>query len=432
MESTNEKKAQQNDETLKETIAEGKIDALKKLVYGFYYEKKGECQRQYSLAESRDIGEIYEAIHDDKTVEMLFSRISIIVITANKYEKNVLHVNVSAKTKQRIKRINIKLWPQDKNSSETYAYYFRWYNYDVLHIEAQTTGSYTIGGAADIVRYVLENPHLYPSVVVSLGICFGIDEDNQTMGDTIISEKVYPYFMAAKINEAGLFVSDDNMFRINSQLHSKINTEIIDLNFLNGLGFNAYFGNYITGEAVVSNMAMRDCFASTTTQTVLAGDMEGYGLFKECFSGRHKIPCLTIKSICDWGASKNLSEKDLFQQVCGDTISDEELNSIKDRLQAYASYNAYRVLDILLEHQIFESSIYNRVVQEIKRKQGERNKIIYVSRVRTIIKKATQDALGNGSPSHDFILTVLKCLENDGILKADGHNSYLIIDGGHK
>lgn len=416
---------------------EEKIKALKESVYEFYCLKREECQKQYDLAESPDIGEIYDVIGDEKIKEMLFSKVAVMVITANKYEKNVLHTNISMVTGQRLKRMKIKLWPQDENSSETYAYYFQWRNYDILHIEAQTTGSYTIGGAADIVRYALENPYIYPSVIISLGICFGIDEDKQTMGDTIISEKMYPYFMAAKINEKGLFVSDDNRFRINSQLYSKIKSEAIDLNIFHGLGFDSYFGNYITGEAVVSNMVMRDLFVDVTTQAVLAGDMEGYGLFKECFCRSHKMPCLTIKSICDWGAVKNLAERDLFQQICEDScvISDDELNSIKDRLQAYASYNAYQVLDKLLEKGLFTMSVF-RIVEEKIKGCDENERIVHKEQIQKITDSAIQSVVGKRLSTSQFVEAIIENLVGEGVLvpkekDAAGYGCFWTLNGGY-
>jgi len=56
-------------------------------------------------------------------------------------------------------------------------------------------------------------------------------------------------------------------------------------------------GNFITGDAVVSNQEFRDFFVDVTTQQVKAGEMEAYGMYKECSFIR--TPCLTIKLICD-------------------------------------------------------------------------------------------------------------------------------------
>lgn len=378
-------------------------------VYRSYYSNREQCKQQYEMAESEDLGKIYNTLRDERAMQQIFSKISVVILTANKYEKNVLHANVVDREKQKIQRMLIELFPQRNKNQKTYAYYFNFQGYDILHIESQVTGSYTIGGSADLVRYVLDNHYLYPTIIISLGICFGIHDEKQFLGDTIISQKVYPYFMGAKYNEEGYFVSDDNMFRIRQELYSKMKSEIIDLNVLNGLGFHAYLGNYMTGEAVISKRNIRDLFAKkVTNQTVDAGDMEGYGLFKECYGA--VMPCLIVKSICDWGVQKNINAPDIFKDICGEECL-TELTSVKDRLQAYASYNAFCVLAKLLEKRIFESSIYIRLKDKIRSDKHEH--VIYYARIKKdYLKNIFLDSL----VSEEFVLMCCQNMVEEGVL----------------
>ena len=401
---------------------------IKELIYNFYMETRELCSQKYNMAESENISVIYETIQEKSLIQLLFAKVSIVILTANKYEKNIFHANWYEKERKKIRRFTIKLFPQRDDQQETYGYFLSWHGYNILHIEAQTTGAYTLGGSADIVRYVLENMYLYPTVIISLGICFGINEQKQTLGDTVISEKIYPYFMGVKYDESGRFITDNNMFRLQSVLRRKIKSEIIDTNILNNLNFNTYFGNYITGEAVISNKEIRDHFAQSTNQKASAGDMEGYGLFKECCGGNFVIPCVIIKSICDWGVMKNIIDRSSFDEIfINNNINDKEFDSIKDRLQEYASYNACCVLEKFLEKQIFDQSIYTKLKDEIKMQEHER--VIHMKRVIEIVKNITTKIFNRSMYSYEFSLTCCKAMEQEGILSYINPNNINKEDG---
>lgn len=390
---------------------------LAKEIFKFYIEHRAECQREYSIAEDTSFGHFYETIGDENKINQLFATVSTAVLTANKYEKNILHAHWCQSHKAKIQRIPIKLFPQREFSQETYAYFFKWHGYCILHIEAQATGSYTVGGIADIIRYIGDNPYLYPTTIISLGICFGIDENRQVLGDTYISNKIYPYFMGAKWDEKGYFVSDNHMFRLNSNLYGRIKSEILDTNVLKTLDFNTDFGNYITGEAVISNKDVRDIFVGITTQDVSAGDMESYGLFKECCGRNVIIPCLTVKSICDWGVLKNFLKLEIIQELAKTEIGicQAELKKVKDSLQAFASFHAYSVLDLLLKNHVFSHSIQeglSDVIQHI----CEHERVIYFLSIQKYVKEVGQKLLGTFEPLDGFLEAITKNLGEEGIL----------------
>ncbi len=346
-------------------------------VFGFYAKNKKECDTFYETAEDVLINDIYEPV-DEEEKNLLFSQVAIVVLTANKYECNILHQNLYSKNNEKIKQIQIRLSTPCDIFSDTYAYWFKWNGYVVLHLHANVTGSYTIGGSADLVRWITDNEYLYPTTIVSLGICFGVTEDKNRLGNVVISKKIYPYFVGAKIKNDKLSVVDDNAFRLNSYLYSEIN-KLINQNSFNifneKMGINTVLENYITGEAVVSSKKARDDFVNITTQNIFAGDMEGYGLFKECNDKRFLIPCFIVKSICDWGVEKNFDEND--ECVLNEFIINLQKNSsqkedlleltmedykqllvtLKDRIQAFSAYCAFGILDIILEKRILRRSL---------------------------------------------------------------------------
>lgn len=392
-------------------------EQIKESVCKFYLDNKTKCDFHYSCAESKNISNIYENISNQKTIYALFSQVSIVVLTANKYEKNILHHNIfynQNKNQNKIKKIEITLFPKSETKEETYAYLFDWRDYSVLHIQAQKTGSYTIGGSADIVRYVIDNEYLHPMAIISLGICFGTNENKFQLGDTIISKKIYPYFIGSKISEKSYFVSDDNMFRVNSHLNANINS-IFDENNFSKLESNVYFGNYITGEAVISQKKTRDEFSKITKQEIIAGEMEGYGLFKECNGSYYSIPCLVVKSICDWGVMKNFDTKSIFERLCDkdNYINEEEQKTLKDRLQAFASFQAFKALDILLYNHSFENSLYKRVSELISNEHGQ---LVYASHIKTLTQQIAEKHCYGMKITDPFIYVLIRNLIDNDII----------------
>lgn len=394
------------------------VENVKNIVCQFYIDHKQECDTQYALAERNDFGEMYEKIDEQHTIKVLFSKVAIVIMTANKYEKNVLHHHIFASQKEKIKKIEIKLFPKNESGVETYAYWFQWQNYTVLHIEAQQTGSYTLGGAADIVRYIINSQSIYPMAVISFGICFGADENKYSLGDVAISKKVYPYFMGAKIEDTGYFVPDDNMFRVNSLLSARIGS-IMDENAFSKTACNVYFGNYITGEAVVSREKARDEFVNIIKEKIIAGEMEGYGLFKECNGYAHSIPCLIIKSISDWAVAKNFDTEEIFKRIGNNAVTPKEQETLKDRIQAFAVFQAYHVVNIMLSKKdIFENSVYDKLVCFMDKLQSQ---VIMMGDIREEVQKiVTKNTKMQVSDS--FITTLISNLNTDGWINCAGFN----------
>lgn len=378
---------------------------VKKNLNDFYQLHKKECDENYLDATNRNKLKIYKEIKDPNLVNSLFIKTDVVILTANYFEKNILHLNAVNETKQEIMHYIINSCNNPQRPLNINIYFFQIGGFRILHMEAKQTGSYSMGGSADLIRFVIRNKYCFPSAIISYGICFGNDYKKQRLGDTIIANKLYPYFMSAKVKEKYFFVKDSNIFDIDSQLDAKIQ-------YLIGKGElsennRIFYGNMVTGEAVVSNEIMKDIFIkAATNQPVLGGEMEGYGLFKECRGFECLLPCLLVKSICDWGAYKNIEE-------------DIDVDSnLKDKLQAYAAKQAYEVLSILLQKDsaIFELSIYEQIKQLVFNtsiKEGEiLNKALLEKILKNDIKTSKNDM------DIDLLCTIiLDELSKEGIIK---------------
>ena len=398
-------------------------------VFGFYAENKEFCDYNYKLAEDENIDKIYDDVENEVEINSLLTKTSIVLLTANKYEKNILHQRIHSLSAKPIRRMEIDLLCACERFNKVFAYWFKWSGYSVLHIHANVTGSYTIGGSADIVRWILSNKYLFPTAIISFGICFGTKENESILGDVIISKKIYPYFVGVKVKDETLTVVDDNVFSINSGLYSQIR-KLKENNKFNSLGFKVEFDNYITGEAVVSSSKARNQFVRTTTQNILAGDMEGYGLFKESNSLNNKIPCLIIKSICDWGTEKNFDEKDekILNQFKNkihitfsapsnnDSSAEYILKTLKDRIQAFSASCAFDALNIIMKNNVFETSILDHIREWINAHTGAATTCKMIQEAAcNIMDKLEYQA----SMSKHFIHRSIMILAEEGLLQCE-------------
>lgn len=376
-------------------------DEIKENVCDFFRENAKECIDILLKADDPQISKIYQKVNE-QAIRNYFADANILLLTANKYEANILHQSIYEKQNKQDKRIaKIEL---HFSNSIYYFYFFDWGRYKVAHAVANSTGSNTIGGAEDMIRISFRYKEFQPLAVISFGICFGINHKKQRLGDVIISDKVYSYGEGLKIKGQKLEIIDDNNFIVVDSLRQSLK-RLRDENVLSNVE-RVFIGNYITGEAVMSNEAFKQKIVkSVTTNEVLGGEMEGYGMFKECMqygrtgNGQVKLPCVIIKAICDWGAQKNDFLNTLNPEHSGrkipqdehiDIISnfsdiehyyitlgkkfdkrvgiDEVEEIIKNSIQAYAAKRSFVICDRIFgsENCVFGRTTYDRICSYVK------------------------------------------------------------------
>lgn len=387
---------------------------VKKSLMRFYRKHKTECEKLYVEATSKEKLDIYEELENIHLLNQFFIKTDIVILTANVFEKNILHLKAVGKKEQKISHFVVNSLNNPRRPLNINIYFFDMGDFHILHMEARQTGSYSMGGSADLIRYILNHDYCYPSAVISYGICFGNDYLSQEIGDTIIAKKLYPYFMSAKVKEKSFFVEDSNIFDIDPQTE----TRILHLRGMGKLSEDdhIFYGNMVTGEAVISNAVMKEIFIeAATNQPVLGGEMEGYGLFKECQGFECQIPCLLIKAICDWGVYKNFDD--------ASTIS----INLKDKLQAYAAEQACKALMVLLkkDSKIYKSSIYEQMKYIISTLQMQEETIYPLS----LIKSILEDKVKTPKKYKDIATIcdmILNGLLQEKLLKRIGENVYKI------
>lgn len=72
-------------------------------IFNFYANNKEICDDNYNLAENKDIDKIYVDVKDEMDKNSLFTKTSLIILTANKYEKNILHQRIYMVNQKKLK-----------------------------------------------------------------------------------------------------------------------------------------------------------------------------------------------------------------------------------------------------------------------------------------------------------------------------------------
>lgn len=304
--------------------------------------------------------------------------ISAVITTANKIECDTLNYAISKQDGGDAKKVDNGLDLFGGCSLNPEVYLLKFQSRYFLHLRAQETGSNTPGGSTDLIRLVFSIPNLFPSYIISFGICYGIHPKKQKIGDVIIPEKLYPWSIGQKIGEDDWSIKNDNfnLWLADKCSDKRMYAEIND--FCNGAdgknfeltfdflydkkdlmheSYHITYGNMNTGEAVVSSKtAKKRIVSATKIIDGLAGEMEGYGIAKECIYYSN-TPFFIIKSICDWGDKKNIEQILIDYYMQGKSLKEQNDNKcpseikdylpkkpipshLKDRLQAYAAFCA--------------------------------------------------------------------------------------------
>lgn len=309
---------------------------------------------------------IYEYI-DLSTYLSELTKVSVVILTANFFECQILNYNVFKDYGLKIQKLidGINLF-RKKYFRVIDAYIMKINEYTILHLHAPETGSNTPCGSMDLVRYVCSNKYLHPTCIISFGICYGINYRENSLGDTLIANKIYPYSVGLKIKDGDWNIKCDdyilNLRECNANMYKKIDEVISgEKNSCPQIRFSkAITCNMITGEAVVSDENFKqESIEKAHGFDIKGGEMEGYGLAKECiYYG--DIDCIILKSICDWGACKNI---DLYIKKF---FVEKSICDYKGQIQAYTAYCAYTVLKKLFHESIFSrKNLYDDVKEYI-------------------------------------------------------------------
>jgi nucleoside phosphorylase len=160
----------------------------------------------------------------------------------------------------------------------------------IFHVRSNS-GSSGSAGSALTAKDAVDG--LEPEFVMSVGIAFGIDENEQMTHDLLISTRIWNY-------EPGRLTNDQFNTRGEDLPASSLLLDACRHVREDSDGIN--FGIIASGEKLVDSAGFVKNIKTQKSQLV-GGDMEGSGISAVC--QREKTNWIMIKAICDWGNNKS-------------------------------------------------------------------------------------------------------------------------------
>jgi nucleoside phosphorylase/GTPase SAR1 family protein len=167
--------------------------------------------------------------------------------------------------------------------------------------------------------------HVSPIAVVMVGIAFGADEENQKIGDVLVSKEILNYDSRKERN--GTTQYKERPKESGYQLFNAFRSEFSNWwEYPPGAGkdkrFKVIDGAILTGSALVDDYKFRQkLLADFSDYDPVGGEMEGYGIYSQCRSDSIS-EWIIVKSICDWAYDKQNTDKDIWQKTAAASAVD--------------------------------------------------------------------------------------------------------------
>jgi nucleoside phosphorylase len=269
------------------------------------------------------VKESYYIEKEKKDVQHLYDRDLILLVTATDLETEITHQKLSP-----LSGYNkiIKVFEGDLT-----IYLGCFGNYKIAHVQS-SMGSISRDSSIMTVSNALIKTN--SKIVVMVGIAFGANEENQNIGDVLISESIIPYNLKriGKTTITRGIEAPSSKILLNRFKNIKTTWEY----FLSENKKAQLFPTRIlSGEELIDNIKYRNKLLKRHPESK-GGEMEGAGVFSACDT---KANWIIVKGICDF-ADGNKSEKKEERQ----TIA---INSaLSACLEVFNSFSAFNELDV--------------------------------------------------------------------------------------
>lgn len=311
-------------------LTENALDNIK----DFYQKNQSMCEKanKYYSETDKNINQFVKymgEVSKDEFINLLHPT-KILVITVNPIEKAVfLH------------------WLFDQHSAPVENYLVESMIYTIfhlndsktiIHVNPRRTGEnetrITINKTAKIFE---------PNYIFLLGICYGLDMKNDSIGSVFVSDSIITF----RMNFRDARDSDDTIFEAENEYDMSPDSKLVQ-RIQQYLSYRVVYsilseeakpttakpktGRFLSSNSLVSSRKVKQAVMSQYANTrpkPLGGEMEGAGILKSnLVEEKGFTNWIIIKSICDWGEKKNALDED-----------EGKSEFIKDSLQAYAMTN---------------------------------------------------------------------------------------------
>ncbi len=158
-------------------------------------------------------------------------------------------------------------------------------------------GSGGVGGSAHSLGDAIRERR--PSSVVAVGVCFGMDEDKQPIGQVIISERISAY----ELQRVGTDLLGEQVV-VQRGTRTEASPRLVSRfrdGRLESLGLTVKTGELLSGEKLIDNIEFKSQLLSVYPDA-LGGEMEGAGVQTAC--DRAHVDWVVVKAVCDYAAEK--------------------------------------------------------------------------------------------------------------------------------
>ncbi len=165
---------------------------------------------------------------------------------------------------------------------------------------------------------------LLPSAVIMIGVAFGIDDENQKIGDILVSQQLLGYeLQKIATDEKGqpqIILRGDRP-HASTRLLDRFNCGMVDWH-----GPKVECGLLLSGDKLIDNQNFRDQLRKFALEAI-GGEMEGTGLYSA--AQRRKVDWIIVKAICDWADGNKGQDKSAYQRLAAENAVRFTLHVLK-------------------------------------------------------------------------------------------------------
>ncbi|MEO8955345.1 MAG: hypothetical protein ABI396_15585 [Ktedonobacteraceae bacterium] len=157
---------------------------------------------------------------------------------------------------------------------------------------------------------------LNPAAIIMVGIAFGVNENEQQLGDILVSKQLLMY----EDQRIGTSAQGESIITIRGNRPSA-SSRLLDRLRSGDLGWKGAtvrFGLIFSGNKLIDNKAFRDQLLHYAPDAI-GGEMEGEGVYAAAQSC--KVDWIVVKAICDWADGNKTKDKEMRQQQAADNAT---------------------------------------------------------------------------------------------------------------
>jgi nucleoside phosphorylase len=187
-----------------------------------------------------------------------------------------------------------------------------------IYLAISEMGAGGLTGSQEMVRKAIHA--VEPSTVIMVGIAFGIDDDEFSIGDILVSKQLMLYELQRVSKDGSITLRGD-----------KTSASAAPLSWVRHAALKwskskVVPGLVLSGEKLIDNADFKENL-KVLAGDAIGGEMEGAGLYAACAT--EGVDWILIKAICDWADGNKSVDKDLNQRLAANNAAEFSAHVLK-------------------------------------------------------------------------------------------------------